>query len=141
MCCEPGDDATAAKTVLVPMSEVEKRLPPGHIDVLSRTKYRINDRCHTIVRVVDGRHVFAFRDFLAGALEWRCADDALQADEVNTILRDLLAAMYAPGVATGVCWRRGMLVIIDNSFFFHGRTAASAGSSTRQRHLKRLRIL
>jgi alpha-ketoglutarate-dependent taurine dioxygenase len=62
-------------------------------------------------------------------------------DAVDGALRDLLASMYAPGAASGVHWARGMVVIIDNTCFFHGRTAGRAAASSRRRHLSRLRIL
>jgi len=36
---------------------------------------------------------------------------------------------------------RGLLVVIDNLFFFYGQTAGRADSAAQQRHLNRLRII
>ncbi len=141
MCCEPGDNTTTAQTVLVPMRTVEQRLAPEHIELLSMIRYRANDRCYPIVRDIDGRRVFAFRDFQANALQWRCTSQEADNADVNNAIRNLLAAMYSPDGAYGVSWKRGMLIIIDNRFFFHGRTVAPSSIPVRPRHLKRLRIL
>ncbi|HEU0298652.1 MAG TPA: TauD/TfdA family dioxygenase [Longimicrobium sp.] len=140
MCLEAGDNATAAQTVLVPTAAVQRRLPEGDLALLSRTRYRRSHRGPTIVRGVDGRRVFSFRDFMAQPLEWTHEGDAGE-EEVNGAVRRLLAAMYAAGGATGVHWSPGMLVVIDNTFFFHGKTAGAAVVSRQRRHLKRLRIL
>jgi len=141
MCCEPGDDATAAQTVVVPMAAVERQLTSSEIAVLSQTRYRNNHHGPSIVRSLDGHRVFSFRDFLSQPLEWTYFGDDRSVDSINSTIRDLLASMYAPGAATGIHWTRGMLVIIDNTFFFHGRIAGAAATSIRRRHLKRLRIL
>jgi alpha-ketoglutarate-dependent taurine dioxygenase len=141
MCCEPSDDATAAQTVLVPMAAVERQLTSSEIAVLSQMRYRNSHHGPSIVRSLGGRRVFSFRDFLSQTLEWTYAGDDRSADAINTTIRGLLASMYAPDAATGVHWTPGMLVIIDNTFFFHGRTAGPVAPSIRRRHLKRLRIL
>jgi alpha-ketoglutarate-dependent taurine dioxygenase len=136
LCCRPGA-ADAARTVLVPMAEVARRLSSEHRDVLASTRYRHNRKGPWICRLVDGRAVFSFRDFASQRLEWHHAGDRSPA-EVNAAIRALLAAMYEPGIATAVAWEHGLLVVIDNTFFFHGRTA---GASAGARHLKRLRLL
>jgi TfdA family taurine catabolism dioxygenase TauD len=141
MCCDPGDDATEAQTVLVPMTAVERRLTSGKIAILSQTRYRNSHRGPSIVRTLDGRFVFSFRDFISQTLEWRYAGDDRNADAINIAIRALLASMYAPDTAAGVNWTRGMLIIIDNTFFFHGRAAGPVATATRRRHLKRLRIV
>lgn len=141
MCCEPGDNATAAQTVLVPMAAVERLLTSNEIAVLAQTRYRNSHHGPTIVRGLGDRRVFSFRDFLSQILEWTYAGDDCSADAINTTIRSLLASMYAPDAATGIHWTRGMLVIIDNMFFFHGRMAGSGAPSIRPRYLKRLRIL
>jgi hypothetical protein len=138
MCCEPGD-ATAAQTVLVPMSGVAERLGEDRVELLAGTRYLAATEPPTIARREAGRTVFSFRDFMSGALEW--VGEGGDADTVNAALRALLAAMYAPGTVAGVHWRRGRVVIIDNTFFFHGRTAGSTGAGSRTRHLKRLRVI
>ena len=141
MCCEPGDDATSAQTVLVPMAEVARRLTADRAEILARTRYLGSERGPMMLRTVDGRPVFSFRDFMGDALKWHSVAEGADPDTVNETLRELLAAMYSPGTLTGVRWRRGMLVVLDNTFFFHGRTAGSGATATRNRHLKRLRIV
>lgn len=140
MCCEPGP-ASAARTVLVSMAEVASRLTPEQLDALGQTRYRRNDPGSWIVRSVVERTVFSFRDLAQQPLHWASTDAVRDPDEVNAAIRSLLAAMYAPGVATGVVWSPGMIFVIDNTFCFHGRTAGQFSTSTRRRHLKRLRIV
>lgn len=139
MCCEPGSP-TMARTVLVPMARVAGRLAAEHRDALARTRYRRNQAGPWICRESAGRPVFSFRDFAADTLEW-VHEDGLSPGDVNAAIRALLAAMYAPGLASGVRWAPGMLVVIDNTRFFHGRTAGRAAAAGARRHLKRLRIL
>jgi alpha-ketoglutarate-dependent taurine dioxygenase len=137
MCCEPGV-STAAQTVLVPMSRVAAALSTMDLYVLERLRYRHGMELPTIVYTVAGRPVFSFRDFGSQLLEWTFAGDAVQS--VNPALRALLAAMYGADVASGVRWKTGMLVVIDNTYFFHGRTSGVATTADCRRHLKRLRI-
>lgn|GEM_PF-1757115 len=141
MCCDPGEDSMAAQTVFVPMETVYRQLTSRNVAVLSQTKYRQSQHGPPILRRLGCRHVFSFRDFLSQTLEWTHYGDETSATGINTDIRNLLASMYAPEAALGVRWTRGMLVIIDNTFFFHGRKAGSVGTSIRRRHLKRLRIL
>lgn len=144
MCCEPGDVTSAAQTVLAPMDAIGSRLTPRERETLSRTRYRRNAQGPPILRDVDGRQVFSFRDFLAEPLEWTYSGTDttpdITSDTVNTVLRGLLTAMYAPGGHTGVRWERGLLLAIDNTFYFHGRRAGTSSVPARRRHLKRLRI-
>lgn len=141
MCCEPGNDTTVAQTVLIPMTSVEKRLTESEINILSQTRYRNSHHGPWLVRNIGERRVFSFRDFHTQPLEWTYSGQAKSIDTVNAAISDLLTSMYAPDTATSVRWARGMIVIIDNTFFFHGRTAGSAMASTGRRHLKRLRIM
>ncbi|MGH3898507.1 MAG: TauD/TfdA family dioxygenase [Pseudonocardiaceae bacterium] len=140
MCCEPGL-ASAARTVLVSMAKVAGRLTLEQLRSLGQIRYRRNDEGPSIVRSVAERTVFSFRDFAQQPLQWVSTDAVGDPDEVNATIRGLLAAMYAPGVATGVVWSPGMVVVIDNTFYFHGRTAGQLSTSIRRRHLKRLRIV
>jgi len=139
MCVEPGDEATNAQTVVVPMDGLVRKLAADELSILSRTRYRHNVGV-PIVRDVAGRQVFCFRDFMSDELMWTYAGEDRTEDEVNGAIRALLRAVYSEEAAFGVTWRRGMIVVIDNTFFFHGRTAGTA-TSERPRHLKRLRIL
>ncbi|MGW2051681.1 TauD/TfdA family dioxygenase [Streptomyces sp. NPDC001858] len=140
MCCDPGDDAGAAQTVLAPMDVVGSRLTAHELETLSRTRYRRNAQGPPILRDIDGRRVFSFRDFLAEPLEWTYSGTDTAPDSVDTALRSLLTAMYAPGGHSGVRWERGLLLAIDNTCYFHGRRAGTFSVPTRRRHLKRLRI-
>ncbi|MGH8931684.1 MAG: TauD/TfdA family dioxygenase [Egibacteraceae bacterium] len=141
MCCDPGDDATAAQTVLVPMAAVERSLPSGDIELLSQTRYRSCVHGPFIVRQLEDRAVFSFRDFMSDTLEWVHAGDEEDPEVVRTAIVRLLGTMYEVTAASGVYWRRGMLVVIDNTFFFHGKTAGPVAAPSRRRHLKRLRIV
>ncbi|MEO3871123.1 TauD/TfdA family dioxygenase [Nonomuraea sp. B12E4] len=140
MCVAPGGDPTAAQTVLVPMTAIAEALAPESPAVLARTRYRSSTEGPRILRTVDGRRVFSFRDFLSQPLHWAHLGDADEA-AVNRSILDLLAAMYG-STAAGVHWSRGMIVVIDNARYFHGRTAspAEAAATDSPRHLKRLRI-
>ncbi|MEV5773395.1 TauD/TfdA family dioxygenase [Streptomyces antimycoticus] len=141
MCLAPGDASQGARTVLVPMREVARRLAPETLAVLSRTRYRDRPGVPTIARQVGDRWVFSLRDFLADELQWSYEGPEEDAAAVGDALRELLAAMYAPEHAQGLQWRRGLLVVIDNTYFFHGRTSGSATPEARLRHLKRLRVV
>ncbi|MFD9389290.1 TauD/TfdA family dioxygenase [Streptomyces sp. NPDC060000] len=140
MCVDPGDDAEHAVTVLVPMQEVARRLAPRTLELLSHTRYRDRPEVPPIARRVDGHWVLSFRDFLGQELQWTHSGDDTDAESVNAALRELLTAMYEPEQAAGVRWRRGLLVVIDNTYYLHGRTAGPVAPPRRQRHLKRLRI-
>ncbi|MGH3185682.1 MAG: TauD/TfdA family dioxygenase [Streptosporangiaceae bacterium] len=139
MCCEPGA-AASAHTVLVSMADVAEDLGAWTRQVLVNARYRRSRQGPPICRGRDGRVVFSFRDFAGSALEWTYTGER-SAHEVNDAIRSLLSAMYQPNLAVGVRWERGMLVIIDNTYFFHGRTAGTAATATAARHLKRMRIL
>jgi len=140
MCCDPGDSAVAAQTVLVPMDSVDRRLNAGQIALLAQTRYSQSENSPWLVRDFCGRRVFSFRDFYEEPLNWAFAGCVQDAQAINDAILSLLAAMYSADDASGVQWVRGLLVVIDNTFFFHGRTAGRAETSTRHRHLKRLRI-
>ncbi|WP_055697924.1 MULTISPECIES: TauD/TfdA family dioxygenase [Streptomyces] len=158
MCCDPGRPAghadgaehTPAQTVLVPMAAVHEALTPAQRALLRVTRYRSDHPVPTVLREAGGRPVFSFRDFDAAPLHWESDTDDGTAAEVNDAFRALLAAMYAPETAAAVHWARGTVAVIDNTYFFHGRTAGTAVVSAAadttaqqtgsQRHLKRLRI-
>lgn len=139
MCLDAGDEENAAQTVVVPFSAVEQRLGQSDRRLLAAVSYDRPD-VPTILRTVGERAVFSFRDFQGAELRWR--NEAPEADTaaVRRALVALLEAMYASDSARGLQWRRGALAVIDNTWVFHGRTAAPYRSSTRHRHLKRLRI-
>jgi alpha-ketoglutarate-dependent taurine dioxygenase len=140
LCCDPGASATETQTLLVPMESVHRGLSTADLELLARTRYGHSTVGPFLVRAVGGRTVFSFRDFRGQPLKWVCTDDTVRPQEVNGAIRRLLAAMYQSDAASGIHWKRGLLVIIDNTFFFHGRVAGDMVAPTRRRHLKRLRI-
>ncbi len=140
LCDDSGNSATSAQTVLVPMVEVGRLLSAARLELLRRTSYRNAAGSPPIVRELDGRLVFSFRDFVRDTLEWTTTVDESGPGEVNDAFAELLASVYGAS-AMGVHWTRGLLVVIDNTFYFHGRTAGAGGVNLeRRRHLRRLRI-
>jgi alpha-ketoglutarate-dependent taurine dioxygenase len=139
MCLRPGG-AAGAQTVLIPMTAVERRMRREGLVALSRTRYRNSAVGTWIVRDMSTRCVFSFRDFHSQTLTWTHEGPIVDPDVVNAYIRELLASMYSTDQAVGIHWSVGLLIILDNTFFFHGRTAALT-TATRSRHLKRLRIL
>lgn len=139
MCLHPGDDENAAQTVLVPFAPVDARLTAAQREILDHLRYD-REGVPTIRRVVDGRAVYSFRDFQADELNWVCESDRFGPQEVREALTALLRAMYDEAGAWALQWRRGLLAVIDNTWSFHGRSAAPFAGSSRHRHLARIRI-
>ncbi|MFC9931849.1 TauD/TfdA family dioxygenase [Streptomyces sp. NPDC127190] len=138
MCVEPGD--ASASTVLVPMDEVAAGLSGEDLRLLRATRYADAPGVPAVVRSRGDHTVFSFRDFQQDTLRWVCEADGASPEAVNGALGRLLARMYEARGASGVVWSRGLLVVIDNTRFFHGRTAGLPRAAARTRHLKRLRI-
>ncbi|MFI5819509.1 TauD/TfdA family dioxygenase [Streptomyces rishiriensis] len=138
MCVEPGDNS--ASTVLVPMAEVAVGMSDEDLRLLRATRYADAPGVPPIVRSQGDHTVFSFRDFQQDTLRWVCEADGATQHAVNGALGRLLARMYEARGASGVLWSRGLLVVIDNTRFFHGRTAGLPRAAARTRHLKRLRI-
>lgn len=140
MCVEPGQDKEAPRTVLVPMVRVTAQLSPDDRRLLAATSYRNGQAVPPIARPEAGSDVYSFRDYQGEPLDWVCTFGDATVAEVNGALGRLLTAMYAFDGASAVNWTRGLLVVIDNTRFFHGRTAGAVRPSARPRHLRRLRI-
>ena len=140
MCVEPGSAPQWGQTILVSMASVAVKLTQAQIDVLGRTYYsRLAGVGPPIVRVMAGRRVFSFRDFGGTELQWETKSQGPpDGSDVNAALRALLDSMYTTE-PTSIRWARGRLAVIDNSYFFHGRSRGFAQG--RPRHLVRLRIL
>ncbi|WP_158574018.1 TauD/TfdA family dioxygenase [Streptomyces triticagri] len=139
MCVEPGDD-DSAQTVLIPMVSVAAGLSPDDLRLLGHTRYDSAHNVPTIARASSSRTVFSFRDFQGTPLQWACEAEDAEPEAVNQALRRLLAQMYDRRHAHGVTWTRGLLIVMDNTRFFHGRTAGPVRMVHQPRHLKRLRI-
>lgn len=143
MCLEPGGEETRAQTLLVPMVDVAARLDADTLTVLKRIRYANSPDAPPILR--DGPYgpIFSFRDFGEDALAWKSADpeEHVDAETGNAALRALLAALHQGGDWSGVTWQRGLLVVIDNFRYFHGRSLAGVKPTGTRRVLKRIRIL
>jgi hypothetical protein len=137
-CCDPGDATTQAQTILASMEGVAARLDLKTSALLSNLRYQNRTAVPAILRSRNGQAVFSFRDFKGAALNWAYSGDAT-IGAVNRAILSLLAAMYE-SESFGVEWAEGLTLIIDNTRFFHGRTAGAAVPSAHQRHLKRLRL-
>ena len=140
MCCDPGGADSAAQTILVPNGLVANRIAAPTQHILRGTRYRSNVDGPYLMRSEGDRVVFSFRDFMSDTLEWTHEGGVSDVDKVNSGIRALLAAMYAREGAFGTTWVRGMILILDNTHFFHGRTAGREAAVGQRRHLKRLRI-
>ncbi|MFE6311724.1 TauD/TfdA family dioxygenase [Streptomyces rochei] len=143
MCLSPGVDDCASQTLLVSMADVHDALPESVRDLLTRVRYDLPGDGPTVLRRVDERPVFSFRDFLDTPLNWTL--DAANSDvptgrnAVDHALTELYTAMYSQR-AHGFRWRAGLLVVIDNTWHFHGRAAGPAPLPGQERHLRRMRI-
>lgn len=140
LCLEPGDDATQAQTVVVPMKNVASQLPEDTLQILTETRYRGSVNGPMLARRTARGPAFSFRDFRNAALEW-ATEGTASVGEVEAALRLLLHSMYGKDFMSGIRWRRGLMVVIDNHRFFHGRTSGAAAPTSQTRHLIRLRVL
>lgn len=139
MCVEQGDPDASPQTVVVPMAAVVERLTAATIAVLQRTRYDNDRGSPSILRHEDGRWIVCFRDFHRQSLAWAHDGDAPPA-RVNAAIRELLAAMYEHERAAAVRWQRGMMVVVDNQVYFHGRSEGRQVQGETRRHLVRARI-
>jgi alpha-ketoglutarate-dependent taurine dioxygenase len=137
-CRETAAAGQGGQTVLVRMDDVFQCLSDSSARILRQTKYVSPPGCPFIIREVNGRPTFSFRDFKVEPLEWTYAGLASDdAESVNHAISEALVGMYgAPW--TGVHWHTKVLVILSNFHFFHGRTAIV---SQTERHLQRVRLL
>lgn len=138
-CLEPGDLETAPQTVIASMQVVASRLSADALDVLSRTRYDGPHISPAIARREGDRWVLSFRDFHRQSLAW-VHDGPATTDAVQDALRELLSAMYATDSASAVRWTRGLMLVLDNQRWLHGRTEGRFLPGTSGRHLLRARI-
>ena len=138
MCVTPGDRAGCAETVLVPMRSVFEALSADDRALLANVRYDRGDP-PTIMRYEAGRAIFSIRDFQEDPLAWVHDGAPVSPEAIEATLTRLYEAMYGT-VSYGVRWSRGLLVVIDNTVHFHGRTGGIAAGPGAARHLKRLRI-
>lgn len=141
LCVNPGLQRQAAPTVLVPIPPLLQALPARTRELLGGTRYDLPGAPWLIRR--DGpATTLSIRDFHGDPLHWVHDGPADHPAEVNAALAALYAAMYSTAGTRAVTWRAGLLVVIDNARYLHGRRASTDQGPRRQpvRHLKRLRI-
>lgn len=141
LCVNAGLQHQAAATVLVPIPPLLQALPARARELLGGTRYDLPGAPQLIWK--DGpATTLSIRDFHGDPLQWVHDGPADRPAEVNAALADLYAAMYATAGTCAVTWRAGLLVVIDNTRYLHGRRASTGQGPRRQpvRHLKRLRI-
>lgn len=139
MCQNEGRPPTA-KTVLVSMAEVYGRLSGPERALLADLRYAGVEDGAPLLRDEEGRPVFSIRDYQDDVLRWTyVGDDAISTADVDAVFMRIYDVMYS-AAALGLSWHTGLLAVIDNTVFFHGRTATAAPGKGSHRHLKRLRI-
>jgi alpha-ketoglutarate-dependent taurine dioxygenase len=138
-CVDAGDDSRHSRTVVVAMREVVERVSDKDRAILSRTRYARNHLGPPILRSGSDAPVLSFRDFGQQPLDWSYSGGDASVEEVNQAFRALLEAMYQ-SAATAIEWSPGLVMVIDNRCVLHGRTRGHL-TSTRRRHLMRVRIL
>lgn len=138
-CVHSPSRLSGGQTLLLPMQRLIAALSADARAVLRTTTYVETDGAPPILRSIGRREVLAFRDFGPDPLRWRAAGHHLE-EEVNSRLRELTLAMYRRTPVYGITWAPGDLVVIDNTFFVHGRNRAVVPAGANPRHLRRIRI-
>lgn len=141
MCCTPGSPDTQADTILVPMKEVFANLSDDVKEILANTRYNDTSGIPSFLRLHQSNPIFSFRDFQQTDMDWHYSGSYSEA-KVNQAILELLINMYNPKFTQKISWKTGLLCIIDNRHFFHGKTSGRGQPlNSGNRHLKRLRIL
>lgn len=139
MCCNSGQ-FSEAKTIMVPTKKIINALTKQEIDTLLHTHYATETP--SLLRQENGHFIFSFRDFYPHPMNWvYTGNDAKTEKEINEVITSLLLKIYDPDNATGIQWEEGLLMILDNRHFFHGKQKGKQIESTNTRHIKRLRII
>lgn len=138
-CVDPGAGVGQAATVLVSMRAVAAALNDAELGLLSQTRYQRCEEGPNIARQGPHGWIFSFRDFGTEPLDWACADRAADPDQVNAAIAALLAALYS-AESCALEWQPGLMVVIDNQRWFHGRRYSSRRGGD-GRWLQRLRIM
>ncbi|WP_068874051.1 MULTISPECIES: TauD/TfdA family dioxygenase [unclassified Phenylobacterium] len=139
LCCDPGVAEAQALTLLTPMAGVAARLDPAARRILEGVRYDGPPGAPSVLREAEGRPVFSFRDFQDEPLDWTYEGPQIDPEGVSAALRSLLWAMYGCQ-ALGLAWSAGLVLLLDNRRYFHGRTSAGPARGGPPRHLKRLRL-
>ncbi|NOQ71177.1 MAG: hypothetical protein GQ574_04185 [Crocinitomix sp.] len=142
MCCDEGE-LSSAQTVLVPMKEVFDKLSEKDKKILKNVRYSSDLQTPPFLRTDrENRNIFSIRDFYPDPMYWSFDDEnhAYTAADIHESIKILLSHMYSVENTSGITWKNGMLVIVDNTIFFHGKSASDQIDIEKTRHLKRLRI-
>lgn len=142
-CLSAPEPDRGAQTLVVSGTRVHDALDGAERDVLEHCRYDLDPPGPPILRELSGRPCFSFRDFADEPLHW-VHDAAAEVDpeRVNSAFRALTAALYDVGAVRGIHWRPNTVLVLDNTFGFHGRSAGAGGRPpAERRHLMRLRIL
>jgi alpha-ketoglutarate-dependent taurine dioxygenase len=152
MCEQAPAPDTGGQTLLVPMQKIYEQLTSEQRHILQHTRYGsslIPDQpsdfsaLSTFLYHQNNRPVFSFRDLGQQTLNWEYLDTAglqVTRKDVNDAVRGLLNALYDPRHVYGVRWSPAVVWIIDNTFFFHGKTYCRIDTQRGRRWLKRLMV-
>ncbi|WNV84990.1 TauD/TfdA family dioxygenase [Umezawaea sp. Da 62-37] len=142
-CLRAPEPDHGAQTLVVSGTRVHDVLDGAQRDVLEHCRYDADPAGPPILRELSGRPCFSFRDFADQPLRWvHDATDEVDHERVNSAFRALTAALYDVDAVRGIHWRPNTVLVLDNTFGFHGRSAGVGGRTpAERRHLMRLRIL
>jgi alpha-ketoglutarate-dependent taurine dioxygenase len=139
MCCNSGHHSEA-KTIMIPREKVLKALKPEEIAILKHTHYAQDTP--SLIREENDHLIFSFRDFYPEAMNWVYkGKEEKTEEEINEAITSLLLKMYDPQNANGIAWEKGLIMVLDNRYFFHGKQKSNQIELTNTRHIKRLRII
>lgn len=142
-CVTPPNPLDGGNTLIVSMDAVHQQLSARHSAALKRIHSARAPAAPSILHNNLGRPTFCFRDPESEAFPWRYEpqDPLLTPADIDEALTALLLAMYDSRALRRIPWQTGLIAIIDNTRFFHGRTALNFQHCHPPRHLQRLRIL
>lgn len=136
-CVDAGSDH-GSQTVLIPFADVLDRLDVATRELLQVTHDARADQTPHVLEPWGQGLAFSFRDLGDETYLWETPHSP---DDAQAALDDILQTCYSTGEVYGSHWSPGMLMVIDNRRWFHGRTwSRPAEGSPVPRHLKRLRI-
>lgn len=144
-CIDPPLPGSGGHTVLISINNLIKKLSLKTRNILEKTCYKGRELNDPILEVINNSYHLKFRDFMYEPLEWvywsssKIPNDLNIGMNINNAIENLLCSIYKSSF-NRVDWRKGTIVLIDNTKFMHGRTAQSALKNS-NRHLQRIRIL
>jgi alpha-ketoglutarate-dependent taurine dioxygenase len=141
-CVEPPRRDSGGQTVLVPMEAVRRRLDPREAAILTGVRWAKYRDPPPFLSWYEGREVFALDDFEGETLLWRYEGEepGVTREEVESVLRALILAMYQPNDMLGLHWEQRSVAAFDNHRYFHGRTFVPPSVDGPPRHLRQVRV-